>query len=222
MKNKILVANLKCNYKLDEMLTLINFFDNLNLNKNIIIFPTNIYIPYFKDKKYALGIQDISPYGEGAYTGLIAASQAKSLNVEYVLLGHIESKKYQKEELLTAKINECLKNNLKVILCVSSIDELNYLTNINLENIYLAYEPIEYVGTNSEINVNMISYNIAKIKEIIYNQFGYKVRVLYGGSINHENIKDLANISLLDGYLIGTSALSKEKFLKIKEVIDNQ
>lgn len=222
MKNKILVANLKCNYKLDEMLTLINFFDNLNLNKNIIIFPTNIYIPYFKNKKYALGIQDISPYGEGAYTGLIAASQAKSLNVEYVLLGHIESKKYQKEELLTAKINECLKNNLKVILCVSSIDELNYLTNINLENIYLAYEPIEYVGTNSEINVNMISYNIAKIKEIIYNQFGYKVRVLYGGSINHENIKDLANISLLDGYLIGTSALSKEKFLKIKEVIDNQ
>lgn len=221
--DKIVAINIKSQLKLKEINDLISFYDEIGLDKKYIIFPTSIYLPFFINKKYLVGIQNISSYEEGAYTGQIAASQAKSLGVNYVLLNHLEVKKHLKDNNIKDKIFLSLKNNLKVILCISSIEELEVLKIFkDLNNIIIAYEPESAVIGKRKVDVNQIEKALVKIKKILYNHYGTCGLVLYGGNIDDKNILNIVNISSLDGYLISTNAMVKKQFLKIKEVIDKQ
>lgn len=217
---KLLVANLKSNYKKEEILKLVEYLDNIDISNNIIICPSSIYLPYFNIEKYDVGIQNISMFQEGAYTGEIAASQAKSLGIKYAIIGHYERRKYFHEDnkILKEKINRCLESNLKGILCISSIDDLEILKNLDSKNIIIVYEPIVAIGTNKLPSILEIKKEINLIKLNINKD----LKVLYGGSVDDININDIIKINEIDGFMISSSVLNKEKFLKIKEVIDNQ
>lgn len=220
---KIVVLNHKMNLNYEEIRKYIKALENYK--DKVIIMPSSIYAGKFIDNNYKTGLQNIYCEDKGMFTGEISPMQAKSLGIKYVLIGHSERRNIFKEddELINKKVKSALKNNLKVILCIGdnlneNINEalLKQITNdlkyIN-EDVIIAYEPVYAIGTGQVPSVQDIEKRITYIKSLV------NTKVLYGGSINSNNIKELNKISNLDGYLIGSSSLDIEEVIKILEVV---
>ena len=230
MENKIIVGNMKMYLNFDDIK---NYLDKTNDTLlKAIISPSSIYIPYFINKGYKVAIQNISEHSNGAYTGEISANQVKSMGINYVILGHSEVRKnlIENNYKINQKIKNCLKNNLKVILCIGENKEeknnnktkdiikkqleLCLKDILDFSSIIIAYEPIWAIGTG-----NIPSNNeIIEILEFIRSL--YSVKIIYGGSVNEENIKILNEIDL-DGFIIGSSCINPDKFVGIIKTIDN-
>ena len=229
---KLIVGNFK-NYMTSTDVA--NYLKKIDLVKgeNIILCPSNIYIPYFLKKNFKVGIQNIC--NDGTYTGEISVKQAKSMGVFSSIIGHSERRINFNEtnQIINSKINECLKENLNVVLCIGeTIEEKNNnetieilekqitecLTNVEIRNIVIAYEPIWAIGTGIIPTVDEISNIINEIKNIINEKFNASIKVLYGGSVNSNNISDIINV--VDGVLIGKASTDIEEFLKIIEVVN--
>ena len=114
MKSKIIVGNQKM---LMEYKDVKNFVDNFKYKKDVIIIPSDIYVSYYLENGYNVGIQNISKYELGSYTGSVSALQAKSMKIKYALVGHSELN--ENPHIINLKIKQCIKNDIKVILCVS-------------------------------------------------------------------------------------------------------
>lgn len=240
MPNKLIVANLKMDMALNDVINYLNIISDKINNKKVIICPTSIFIPYFLFHNYQVGIQNVFYESQGAYTGEVSPKQASSIGVNYALIGHKERRQIFKEDdlIVNKKIKACLKHHLKVILCVGEskkdIDKID--TNIILKkqlicalegvpadefkNIIIAYEPSWAIGTSITPSNEQIRNIVDYIKDIIKVNFNYQdSKVLYGGSINDINITEINKIENVDGYLIGEASIDSKKFLSIIEVI---
>lgn len=231
---KIIIGNLK-NYMVSS--EIVDYLKKINKieDKNVIICPSNIYIPYFLKKGYLVGLQNINELDKTC-TGEITPKQAKSLGINYTIVGHSERRINLKESDLdiNKKIIEAQKYNMKIILCIGETLEqknmlktsqvlkkqlLNCLKDTNLKNIIIAYEPVWAIGTNKIPSIKDISSTNSYIKEIVKQNFNSDIKVLYGGSVNSNNIKEIINV--VDGVLIGKASTDAEDFLKIIEVVRN-
>lgn len=225
---KMLLANMKMNLSLEQINDYIE--RTRDFKDDIIVIPSSIYIPYFIKNNYRVGIQNISRFDNGAYTGDVSASQVKSMGVDYTLIGHSERRNIFNESLddVRNKVIKALENNLKVILCIGeSLEQKNNnltekvlneqitsaLDDIDISNIIIAYEPIYSIGTgiiptNEEIE-NVTSY----IKKVVKELHNKDIDVLYGGSVNDKNIQSLKTIDNVSGFLIGGASLDPNKLL---------
>lgn len=241
MENKIIIANHKNFIKYEDIKSYVLALDNYNLSKNIIICPSSLYLPFFLNKQYSVGLQNISNFSDKNLTGEISFSQIKNMNINYILIGHNDQRLYFNEtyNIINHKINQSISNGLNVILCVGEKDKSdiqsikNYLkydiTNClkdiekeDLSKIIIAYEPIWSIGTGDVAENNYINDITLYIKDFIKETYNYNIKVLYGGSINTNNINRLVNISQIDGFLIGEVSTKYEEFLNIIEVVVNQ
>ena len=236
MDNKLIIGNIKMNMKFGEIPNYLEHFKNIN-NKNVVLCPSYIYIPYFLDYNFSVGSQNVCAYEDGGYTGEVSAKQLASIGVDYTIVGHSERRiKLNESNLeINKKINKSLESKLKVILCIGETLEENklYKTYIvlkrqirdslfnikDLSNVIIAYEPVWSIGTNKIPNkedlINIINY----IKELVKDMYKSDIKVIYGGSINEKNIFDLNNIKELDGFLIGSASINPIKFIEIIEKI---
>lgn len=235
MNKKIIVANLKSYMTLGETKNYLRIIGKKNLRNNVIFCPSSIYIPYFLDNDLTVGVQNISCFN---CTGELTAEQAKSNNVDYCIIGHSERKILLKETDINKKVICSINDGLKVILCIGETKEeknmfktnsvikrqlINYLSSLKPKtDIIIAYEPVWAIGTNIIPPISDIKEIVDYIKKISENMFDLDVKVLYGGSINSNNINLLNSIKNLDGFLIGKASTDGNEFLKILEVIDNQ
>ena len=157
----------------------------------------------------------------------------KNLGCKYVIIGHSENRnKGETNELINKKIKSSLDSNLKILFCIGeSLKEkqskktkrilgnqikrgLNKIRNI--KNIIVAYEPVWSIGTGIIPKNNELKNNILFIKKLLKKRFKcINPVVLYGGSVNPENIKDLSQINQIDGFLIGGSSQKSNKFIDI-------
>ena len=237
VKKKIIIGNTKMNLTLDEIKNYIRKMENYN--KDFIICPSSLYAAYFLDAGFNVGIQNVSEYGLGPYTGEISVNQVLSMNIQYVILGHSERRELfgETDHIINRKLRKIVSNNLKAILCVGeTIDEkhhqlahskiseqiLSALKDIDtnyINNIIIAYEPVWSIGTGEIPTKQEIIDMVAYIKQLINAKYGFIPKVLYGGSTNEKNIEDLNTINSVDGFLIGGSCLIPEKFVKIIETI---
>lgn len=232
---KIIAANFKMNLTKKEIDNYLKEIDNKKVN-NVIFFPSNLYIPYFS--KYNIGSQDISFKELGSITGDTSIKQYLDFNIKYVLIGHSERRKYFNDsKYISDKVNLALKNNIIPIICVGETEEEynNNLTkkvlkkelnealenNITLLNneIIIAYEPIFSIGTNKVLDIKEIENIVSYIKSYLKNTYLLDIKVLYGGSVNLNNIGNLEKISNLDGYLIGNASLDAKSFLDLTSKI---
>ncbi len=232
---KIIAANFKMNLTKKEIDNYLKEIDNKKIN-NVIFFPSNLYIPYFS--KYNIGSQDISFKELGSITGDTSIKQYLDFNIKYVLIGHSERRKYFNDsKYISDKVNLALKNNIIPIICIGETEEEynNNLTkevlkkeldealenNITLLNneIIIAYEPIFSIGTNKVLDIKEIENIISYIKSYLKNTYLLDIKVLYGGSVNLNNIGNLEKISNLDGYLIGNASLDAKSFLDLTSKI---
>ena len=175
-----------------------------------------------------VGIQNISKYENGNHTGEISCNQASSIGVKYAIIGHSEIK--DSKETINKKIKLCKQNNIIPILCVGERKKSiykrqivkrqldNYLKNISMDKIIIAYEPVFMINSNNTINVKYLEKMIKYIKKITQKYKINDIIVLYGGSIDKNNIKSINGIKDLNGFLIGNSSLKVDKLLYLKEV----
>ena len=187
-----------------------------------------------KEKKIKFGGQDCHYKSEGAYTGSISANMLKTINCQYVILGHSERRIYQKEtsQELNLKIQSAIKSNLTVIYCIGEkleeIKKRNIILkkqlsslpkNINPKKIIIAYEPVWAIGTGKVPSLNDINKIHEKIRYILSNlvslRFSKHVSILYGGSVNAVNSADILNLDHVDGALVGGASLKSKEFCKI-------
>lgn len=221
---KIIVANHKMNLDIDGVN---EYLEKLKSVKHeFIVFPTSIYIPYFINENYKVGIQNVYSKDFGAFTGEVSPYQASKLGVGYVMIGHSERRSffYEDNNLIKEKIKKCLQNNLKVILCVGetleekedgkTFEVLKKDLSVidNPENIMISYEPRWAIGSGKTPTNDEIEGVVKFIKKC------YNVKVLYGGSVSEDNIATLNQIKSLDGYLLGKASTRAEEVLKIIEV----
>lgn len=190
-----------------------------------IFFPATPFLSYFSSSNYDLGAQDISSFANTTITGEVTGSALKSLGVSYCLVGHSERRKYKQEINIDFinKINHAQENGLKVIYCFGETLEekekgntymvlekqiSEVLNNVDLHDIILAYEPVWAIGTGQTPSLEEITETIEFIKDITEEKYDLNLKVLYGGSVNLDNIKELKTIKNLDGFLVGGASLN--------------
>ena len=220
----IVVGNLKMYMTYEDVL---NYKDNVP--DDVIVCPSSIFVPYFLNHKYQVGVQDVSMYDLGSHTGDISAKQAKEMGVSYTIIGHSERRNKENDEEINKKIKKALENNLKVILCIGeNKDEdknnklkhqlLTDLDGVDVDNIIIAYEPIWCIGTGITPTNTQIEDTINFIKSIVSDNFKKSVKVLYGGSVDKNNIDTLKKIDNVAGFLIGKASTD---CIHLKEIVDS-
>ena len=170
----------------------------------------------------ANGAQDCFYEEKGAFTGEVSPQMLKNLAVEYVILGHSERRKYQKEtnELVGKKIEAALGAGLKVILCVDRVSQIkNALKEIGnwklkIENLAVAYEPLFAIGTGKACPPEKAEKMRVAIKKVL----GESALVLYGGSVNSQNTEDYIKKAHFDGLLVGGASLKPQEFIDIVKI----
>ena len=206
--------------------SLLEFTNNLKEGgaHEVIIFPPFPYLSFINYNKIKVGAQNVSEFENGAFTGEVGAKMLKEVNVKYCLIGHSERRLYFKEDnnILSKKITHLLNHSIIPVLCVGeSLKErkcgtmfkvLEEQMKVFQEKVIVAYEPIWAIGTGS----------IPTIKEIsevaIFFKQNYNISILYGGSVNESNIKEISSISNIEGVLVGGASLEFKKVNKMLEL----
>ena len=192
------------------------------------------FIKKIKKSQISLGAQNCHYISDsGAYTGSISPEMLKSLGVKYVILGHSESRSDgDSDYIINRKVRSCNKKKLKIIFCIGETlkEKRNGLTHKvlkkqiskglegvkNINNILFAYEPVWSIATGVIPKLPNLRNDINILKSFISKKYKKKnIKILYGGSVNSNNIKDLKDISTLDGFLVGGASQNAKKFIDI-------
>lgn len=225
---KYLVCNFKNKLLKDDILKYNRNLGEIETKVKLVLCPPSIYLSLFDKNGYDLGVQDISSFMDRTITGEIEANQIKSLGATYVIVGHSERRIYKHEINIDFinKINNALENNLNVIYCVGETlrDKENgstfeilekqiseVLNNVEIKNNMIAYEPVWAIGTGNVPSIKEIKENIEFISDLLYEKYECKLDILYGGSVNDENIGELCSIKGLSGFLVGGASLDVNK-----------
>ena len=194
----------------------------------------NTFYERVKNSNISIGAQNCHSNSEyGAFTGSVNAKLIKSSGAKFVILGHSENRKNGENDLIiNKKIHSVLKENLNVIFCIGETltEKKNKKTYSvlkkqitkglkgikKLNNILVAYEPIWSIGTGLIPNNSELLKNIGNIKKI-FKKFkkSSNIKILYGGSVNPKNIRELAQIKAINGFLVGGASLNSKKFIDI-------
>ena len=201
------------------------------------LFQIKVQSPFFKSA------QNCHWEEKGAFTGEISTSMIKSSGAEYVISGHSERREFfgDTDKIVNKKNIAIIKENLKPIFCIGETlnqresgktqEILNYQISEGLKDIdtidemIIAYEPVWAIGTGMTATIEQIEETHSYIKNLIKSKYNLKddIQVLYGGSVNPNNAKELINVSNVDGFLIGGASLDADAFASIIKIVeDNQ
>lgn len=183
-----------------------------------------------------IGVENCHWAESGAFTGEISPVMLKEIGVPYVIIGHSERRQYFGETDVTVqkRVRAALDNGLKVILCVGEYLEqreqgitsevvrmqtkiaLGGVSEAELENIIIAYEPVWAIGTGKTATAEQANEVNAEIRKCVGELYGRtaadKLTVQYGGSMNAKNADELLAQEDVDGGLIGGASLKAADF----------
>ncbi len=165
----------------------------------------------------SMGAQNVSSHSAGAYTGQVNAQMLSEL-VDFSLLGHSEVRREQKEtnEIVAHKALELLKFKITPIICIdkpyleAQIKAL-FKLNINIGSCIFAYEPSSAIGS-SQPEDPAIAENIASQISFLAHE---NCPILYGGSVQKNNIRLFINKPHINGVLVGSASLSAQEFVSL-------
>ena len=222
----IIALNNKSNLEKEEFKKYLEELKTVETTETLILCPTFLNISIVSNSNIKLGSQNVSVSDNGAYTGEISASQLKSYQVKYAIVGHSERREYQREtnEEINKKIKQLFKNDITPILCIGETleerkqnkvnevleEELTIatkdLTEEEKKRLIIAYEPIWSIGTGVIPTNEQIEEVFQEIKRLVPASY-----ILDGGSANEENIDQLKQIPSINGYLLGGLSLKVDK-----------
>ena len=245
MRKKVIAGNWKMNMLPNEAIKCIDELGPLVKNtENEVV----LCVPYTdlfyclltaQNTNIKIGAQNMHWEENGAYTGEISGEMLKAIGVEYVIIGHSERRQYfaETDETVNKKIKAAFKYELKPIVCVGETLEqreegkekeivtnqiekaLEGLSDEQVANTIIAYEPIWAIGTGKTATKEDANEMTKAIREKISNIYGQivadRVIIQYGGSVKSSNAKELFSMSDIDGGLVGGASLTAEEFAKI-------
>ena len=185
--------------------------------------------------------QDAFWEDRGAYTGEISPVMLLDAGCRWTIIGHSERRGIlgETDAIVRKKINASLGDGLGVIVCVGETlhereedKTINVVTSqvqsalLDLEvedpsTVVIAYEPVWAIGTGKNATPEQAEEVHATIREITGNIFGQAsdlIRIIYGGSVNVENIRELISMENIDGALIGGAGLDADSFVSIVKI----
>lgn len=192
-------------------------------------------------KRISISAQNCADKVSGAYTGEVSAAMVASTGAKYVILGHSERRTYygETDAKLKEKVKLALENNLIPIFCIGEtkdereagkhfdivkkqiVDALFDLLSADFSKIVIAYEPVWAIGTGLTATSAQAQEMHAYIRKTLADKYGKDVAglttILYGGSCNKNNAKELFACPDIDGGLIGGASLKVEDFMPIIE-----
>lgn len=212
-------------------------------NVDVIICPPAIYLEMATDiaeeSVFAVGAQNVYPADSGAFTGEISPAMLADLEVEYCIVGHSERRKYfgESNEFLAQKVDALLKHEVVPIFCCGEVlpereagrhfevvkqqleSSLFHLPAEDFLAVVIAYEPVWAIGTGVTATSEQAQEMHAFIRELVLKRYGTEaaneITILYGGSCNAKNAKELFSQPDVDGGLIGGASLKAEEFMAI-------
>ena len=245
MRKKVIAGNWKMNKLPNEAIAFIEELTPLvkkTQNEVVICVPyTNLFYSLLiaQGTNIKIGAQNMHWESNGAYTGEVSAEMLKSIGVEYVIIGHSERRQYfaETDETVNKKLKKALSVGLRPIVCVGETLEqreqektieiitnqtklaLEGLTQEQVANTIIAYEPIWAIGTGKTATAEDANNAIAEIRSEISKIYGQntaeRVIIQYGGSVKASNAEELFSMSDIDGGLVGGASLDAGEFSKI-------
>jgi triosephosphate isomerase len=209
----------------------------------IVLCPPAIYLEMAMDvafeSNFKVGAQNIYPEDSGAFTGEISPLMLKQLEVSYCIIGHSERRKYFQEsnEFLQRKADALLRHKITPIFCCGEVlperesnkhfevvkqqveESLFHLPVEAFKNVVIAYEPVWAIGTGVTATKEQAQEMHAFIRGLISKKYDEKTAagttILYGGSCNGKNARELFSQPDVDGGLIGGASLKTDEFIQI-------
>lgn len=232
---KWVVANFKMYKTLDEVRAYAKEFMPLvgGCKNNIAVCPSFIGVKdmaeLFKGSKIQVGAQNCATDVEGAFTGEVSAKMLKSVGAELVIVGHSERRRYYNEtdEIVNKKICAAHDEGLAVIVCLADDGGEGFeenikkqlevlLTNVKADaELIIAFEPVWAIGTGKTMGIEDIEQVTRVIKREAEKITGCSLAVLYGGSVNASNAKEILALESVDGLLVGGASKDPSTFAKI-------
>ena len=229
MNNKpLIVANWKATKTIQETTAWINQIKN-DLDKidwvEVVVCPPDPFLitvgDLFKDTNIKVGAQNVSKFTKGSFTGEVTVEMLNGL-VSYCIVGHSERRKYfgESDDDVILKVQLLLEHRITPVLCVSDLDQLDSYVQRgkaiidSAEKIVFVYEPPSAISGGGDYkpeDPNVADENAKKIAEKMLNSKA----VLYGGSLNPENVTDFLSQKNIDGGLPGKASTDADDFLKL-------
>lgn len=245
MRKPIIAGNWKMNNTPSDTKVFINSLKQKKLSEDvekIIATPfTSLYIAneLLNNTDIKLGAQNMYFEDRGAFTGEVSGQMLKDLNVSYVIIGHSERREIfnESDELLNKKVKAAISEELSPILCCGeTIEEreaqkhqekiknqitkdLDGISEKDLDKLVIAYEPIWAIGTGKtaspEDAEEMCKYIREILEELYSKDLADNIRILYGGSVKPENVKEIMAKENVDGALVGGASLKVDSFTSL-------
>jgi len=208
----------------------------LDSSVEVVIAPPAIYLllvqEHLTNPQVQVAAQNVFDKAQGAFTGEISAEQLKDSNIHWVILGHSERRTIlgESDQFVASKTEFALSQGLGVILCCGESLETRESNNTvpfiktqleavltvvkDWSSIVIAYEPIWAIGTGKVATPQQAQDVHAEIRGWLRERLGYNVaestRIIYGGSVNGKNAKELSEAGDIDGFLVGGASLKPE------------
>lgn len=245
MRTKYVIGNWKMNLNFKEASLLVSELDKIQLTQDVkmVICPSFTYlhplINQLNQSEIMVGAQNCAENEKGAFTGEVSSSMLQSIDVRFVIIGHSERRALFGDinEKIKNKIVQALNSQLRVIFCCGETlperESGNYrdvikhqlnsaLQGINesqMKSIIIAYEPVWAIGTGKTASPEQAQEVHLFIRQELATLYGTdcaaSTSILYGGSCNAENAKDLFQQPDIDGGLIGGASLKSHDFERI-------
>ena len=237
----LIAGNWKLNCDIEEAkdlsTSILNNLRDKALSSEVALFPPYIYIDTVKkivnNSNIFIGAQDCSVHTSGAYTGDVSAKMLNDMECKYIIVGHSERRigKFETNNDVALKAKNVMENKMCPIICVGEDakdrDDGNALNFIEKQlnesipkNYYkdfiIAYEPIWAIGSGKIPTIDSINEMFNMIRQwLLNNGIDNNIKILYGGSVNKENVKEIFSCRDLGGLLIGGVSLKAQEFSEI-------
>ncbi|HQE82496.1 MAG TPA: triose-phosphate isomerase [Candidatus Hydrogenedentes bacterium] len=246
MRKPLVAGNWKMNKLVGESLELVNALKPLVEGieaADIVVCPvfTALYpvAQALKGSNIQLGAQNCYLKESGAYTGEISPQMLKDAGCTWTIIGHSERRQLfnESDEFLNEKLRFALATGLKVMFCIGETLEereggkmndvlvrqvtngLMGLSQADLDNTSIAYEPVWAIGTGVTATPEQAEEAHAFVRGLVQDQFGEavadNVRIQYGGSVKPDNVASLMAKPNVDGSLVGGASLKADVFAEI-------
>ena len=242
----MIVANWKMNGSKEDVASWIKFINKevkFDDEKPCVFCPPSCYLDLSclliqeTSSPIFLGSQNINHKTDSALTGGIDSKMLSEFLTQYVLIGHSEQRETFNEtnEMLHSKLSAAIKEDISPIFCIGEplevkqkedtekflSNQLEALDGLDLNGVIIAYEPIWAIGSGENATRDYIEKIHAFVKKYCGSNLNNeaKISVLYGGSVNLSNCKEIMSSLEVDGLLIGGASLDPDIFSKIYNII---
>lgn len=241
---KLIMGNWKMNGSSASIKELCKGISEVNYNSEkvaVAVFPSSVYVKEVLaqlPKEIGVGLQNITFYDNGAYTGELSAEMLHDVGCNYLLIGHSERRSLfgETDQDVFKKLNKIIDTSVVPVVCIGeSLEDRQggslekvlttqlslILENLSIEQlakVVIAYEPVWAIGTGVVASLEQVQETHQFIRSLVAKvdeNLAKNMKIVYGGSLKAENAKDILSLPDVDGGLIGGASLKASEFNEI-------